>query len=69
MRLQDLALRGFQYYLRTNTAAIAGAAIATAVLTGVLLVGGSVRQSLYDLAASRLVKPYNFFAILARDFR
>ena len=54
MTLRDLALRGFQYYLRTNTAAIAGAAIATAVLTGALLVGGSVRQSLYDLATSRL---------------
>ena len=54
MTLPNLAIRGFRYHLRANSAAIAGAAIATAVLTGALLVGASVRQSLSDLATSRL---------------
>lgn len=54
MTLPDLAARSFRYYLRPNSAAIAGATIATAVLTGALLVGASVRQSLSELAAARL---------------
>lgn len=56
MTLLDLARRSFRYYSRSNAAAIAGAAIATAVLTGALLVGSSVRQSLSELATSRLGK-------------
>ena len=54
MTLRDLAARSFRYYFRGNLAAIAGAAIATAVITGALLVGSSVRQSLSELAIARL---------------
>src|SRR5450432_3712709 len=54
MNLRDLAARSFRYYIRSNAAAIAGAAIATAVITGALLVGSSVRESLQELATSRL---------------
>jgi putative ABC transport system permease protein len=54
MTLPNLAARSFRYYFRANAAAIAGAAIATAVITGALLVGYSVRESLRDLASARL---------------
>ena len=54
MTLRDLAARSFRYYFRGNLAAIAGAAIATAVITGALLVGSSVKQSLSELATARL---------------
>jgi putative ABC transport system permease protein len=42
------------YYWRTNLAVAAAAAVATAVLTGALLVGDSVRGSLRDLTLDRL---------------
>lgn len=46
--------RSLIYFWRTNLAIACGAAVATAVLTGALLVGDSVRGSLRDLALSRL---------------
>src|SRR5690606_34651964 len=49
-----LARRSLRYYLRSHLGTIAGAAIATAVLTGALLVGDSVRESLRRMALSRL---------------
>lgn len=42
------------YYWRLNLAILAGAAVATAVLTGALLVGDSVRGSLRQLTLERL---------------
>ncbi|MCI0692337.1 FtsX-like permease family protein [candidate division KSB1 bacterium] len=44
------------YFWRINLAVLLGAAVATAVLTGALLVGDSVRGSLRDLTLERLGK-------------
>ncbi len=46
--------RSLTYYWRTHLAVVCGAAVATAVLTGALLVGDSVRGSLRELTLSRL---------------
>ncbi|HEY1067838.1 MAG TPA: hypothetical protein VGE52_17075, partial [Pirellulales bacterium] len=45
-----------RHYLRLNAALALGVAVATAVLTGALLVGDSVRGSLRDTALDRLGK-------------
>ncbi|MFQ5743098.1 MAG: hypothetical protein ACE5HV_05860, partial [Acidobacteriota bacterium] len=47
-------LRGLTHFWRINLAVLAGAAVNTAVLTGALLVGDSVRGSLRDLTLDRL---------------
>ncbi|MCY2955051.1 MAG: FtsX-like permease family protein [Planctomycetota bacterium] len=49
-----LILRNLVYFRAANLAVIAGMAVATAVLTGALLVGDSVRGSLRTLALQRL---------------
>src|SRR5690349_913305 len=51
-----LARRSIAYYWRSHLGTIAGAGIATAVLTGALLVGDSVRGSLRAMALARLGK-------------
>ena len=51
-----LARRSLGFYLRSHLGTIAGAAIATAVLTGALVVGDSVRESLRQMALARLGK-------------
>ncbi len=51
-----LARRSLAFYWRSHLGTIAGAAIATAVLTGALLVGDSVRGSLRSMALARLGK-------------
>ncbi len=47
-------LRALIYHWRMNLAVVAGATVATAVLTGALLVGDSVRGSLRQLTLERL---------------
>ncbi|HVS15825.1 MAG TPA: FtsX-like permease family protein [Thermoanaerobaculia bacterium] len=47
-------LDSLRYYWRTNVAVALAAAVATAVLTGALLVGDSVRGSLRELTLDRL---------------
>src|SRR5512134_827398 len=47
-------VRSLAYHLRINAAVALGVAAATAVLTGALLVGDSVRGSLRHLALDRL---------------
>lgn len=47
-------LRSLTYFWRMNLAVMAGAAVASAVLTGALLVGDSVRGSLRELTLERL---------------
>ncbi|HYE21821.1 MAG TPA: FtsX-like permease family protein [Tepidisphaeraceae bacterium] len=49
-----LLLRNLRHFRGANLAVIAGAAVATAVLAGALLVGDSVRASLTELANRRL---------------
>src|SRR5262252_7477687 len=51
-----LARQSIAFYWRSHLGTIAGAAIATAVLTGALLVGDSVRGSLRAMALARLGK-------------
>ena len=46
--------RSLSYFWRIQLAVLFGAAVATAVLTGALLVGDSVRGSLRDLTLDRL---------------
>src|SRR5579862_8680523 len=52
----SLVKRSLAYYWRTNLAVILGVATAVAVLSGALLVGDSVRDSLRDLVLARLGK-------------
>ncbi len=54
MRVSRLILRSLVYYWRTNLAVIAGFATAVAVLSGALLVGQSVRDSLRNLLFQRI---------------
>ncbi len=54
MTRPKLLLRNLSHFRAANLAVIAGMAVATAVLTGALLVGDSVRGSLRDLAIQRL---------------
>jgi len=54
MRLGRLLSRNLLYYWRTNLAVLAGVATAVAVLSGALLVGQSVRESLRNLLLQRL---------------
>ncbi|MCH8924443.1 MAG: hypothetical protein IIA67_15000, partial [Planctomycetes bacterium] len=51
-----LAVASFVYHRRNNVAVALGVAAATAVLTGALLVGSSVRESLRGLTLERLGK-------------
>lgn len=54
MSLVQLTLRSLRFFWRTNAAVSLGVAAATAVLTGALLVGDSVRGSLRALTLDRL---------------
>ena len=49
-----LVRRSLRHYWRTNLAVVAGVATATAVLSGALLVGHSIRESLRDVLFERL---------------
>ncbi|MCG8607956.1 hypothetical protein MJD09_23590, partial [bacterium] len=60
--------RSLVYYWRINLAVALGAAVATAVLTGALLVGDSVRGSLRDLTLDRLGK-IDYALVTHRYFR
>lgn len=68
MNYLTLARRNLVFYRRMNAAVCAGAAVATAVIVGALLVGDSVRYSLRKAALTRLgatrlalVNPHGFF--------
>lgn len=54
MTLWRLIIKSLQHFRAVNSALVAGVAVATAVLTGSLMVGDSVRGSLHDLAVKRL---------------
>jgi putative ABC transport system permease protein len=54
MNTSTLVRRNLRYYWRTNLAVILGVATAIAVLSGALLIGDSVRESLRDLVLARL---------------
>src|SRR5438477_13107593 len=50
----SLLLRNLAYFRRSNLAVMGGMTVATAVLTGAMMVGDSVRESLRVLAVQRL---------------
>ncbi len=54
VQLATLCLRSLAHHRRAGIAVALGAAVGTAVLTGALLVGDSMRGSLRDVALSRL---------------
>jgi putative ABC transport system permease protein len=65
MSLISLILRNLKYYRKSYLAILAGTVISTAVLTGALVVGDSVRYSLLQLTDIRLGKTR--FAIQSGD--
>src|SRR6516165_11176805 len=54
MRLRSLLFRNLLYHWRGNLAVLLGVVVGTAVLTGALLVGDSLRGSLGELTLRRL---------------
>src|SRR5262249_10216305 len=54
MTLTGLLVRSLRFHWRGNFAVFLGVAVGTAVLTGALLVGDSLRGSLRDLALGQL---------------
>jgi ABC-type antimicrobial peptide transport system permease subunit len=54
MTLLTLVRRSLRYHARSQWGAVAGAAVAAAVILGALLVGDSVRESLKGIALARL---------------
>src|SRR2546425_11354476 len=54
MSFSKLLLRNLLFHRRGNFAVLLGVAVGTAVLTGALLVGDSLRGSLRDLTEERL---------------
>ena len=56
MNLRQIATRSLRHYWSTNLAIAFGVAAATAVLTGALIVGESMRSSLRELTLQRLGK-------------
>ena len=74
MNLLRLVLRSLVFYRRTGLAVVFGLGVATAVITGSLVIGDSVRGSLRDTALARLgrvdqalVAPRFFRSALAAD--
>jgi putative ABC transport system permease protein len=67
VRLLTLVARNLRHHRRAHAATAAGAAVATAVLSGALIVGDSVRESLRDLVLRRLGRTE--FAIESGDRR
>lgn len=63
-----LILRTARYFRWSNLAVCAGVVVATAVLTGALMVGDSVRGSLRDLTIQRL-GPIDYVLVAPRFFR
>src|SRR4051812_11162871 len=61
-----LIFRNLHYFRGVNLAVVAGMLVATAVMTGAVMVGDSVRASLADLARDRLGKVDE--AVVARRF-
>ena len=54
MNLGTLILRSLRFYWRTHLSVLAGVVLTSAILTGALVVGDSIRFTLHHLALSRL---------------
>ncbi len=68
MNLRTLHARSLAFFARANAAVVLCVAVATAVLTGALLVGDSMRGSLRDMALRRL-GPVDHALVAPRFFR
>src|SRR3954452_12004899 len=68
MHLRTLLRRNLRFHRRGNLAVLLGVAVGTAVLTGALLVGDSLRGSLRDLTLERL-GPVDHALVAARFVR
>jgi len=68
MKPIDLTIRSLQHHWRMNLAVALGVAVATAVLTGALLVGDSMRGSLRELTLERLGR-IDYLLLSDRFFR
>ena len=69
MNFWTLSLRSLRHHARSHFGTFLGVAVASAVLTGALVVGDSVRGSLRDLALLRLGKINSAMATGDRFFR
>ena len=65
MTLRHVVWRTIRHYRGSSLAVMAGLAVATAVITGSLIIGSSLRGSLFDLSLSRL-GAVNHAAVLPR---
>jgi putative ABC transport system permease protein len=65
MTFWKLVFRGATFHARSHLGALLGAAVGTAVLVGALLVGDSVRESLRQMALTRLGSVH--FALISND--
>ena len=65
IKYRTLVVRSLTHYRRAHTAVFLGVMVSTAVLTGALVVGDSVRYSLRQLALTRLGRVE--FALAAQD--
>lgn len=65
MTLGTLLVRSLRFFRRTHMGILSGAAVGTAILTGALIVGDSVRYSLARLARARLGTTE--YAIVSQD--
>ncbi len=68
MTRSTLLFRSLQHYWRSHVAVGLGVMVATATLTGALLVGDSMRGSLHDLAVGRLGR-VNYALVSSNFFR
>lgn len=65
MKYRTLVFRSLIHYRRTHITVFLGVMVSTAILTGALVVGDSVRHSLKQLALTRLGRTE--FALVAED--
>jgi len=64
-----LILNNFRYYFKANLLVALGVAVSTAVLTGSLIIGDSVRYSLEKSAHYRLGNTTHLVSAVDRYFR
>src|SRR5436309_2350929 len=69
MTISKLIYRGLIFHARSHLGVVLGAAVGSAVLTGALVVGDSVRGTLRDFALARLGAAEFALALGDRFFR
>lgn len=69
MNQTQFVIRSFLHYLRRNLLVALGVALASAILTGALMIGDSMRYSLEQITLSRLGKISHLVTVNDRYFR